>query len=230
MANQGPSQASLIDDINMVRCTQILPSIDTYLAVAARVIGPGATLRTAIRPDACAAIVKAAPASAFPGNLKAVNIRGNTDKVTNGKTFAGTGSPTVQAPANNAGAAASPSTGKSRLLQRLVSANLKSAWANMNLGTTTGSGTTTGKGGRKSGANAGAAAASASASSSVTGKSESCLVLEIACTDNCQQGQQERRQQMASVPERLPEALRRSDVAWLSSCRCLNMALPLSEE
>ncbi|KAE9979132.1 hypothetical protein EG328_001073 [Venturia inaequalis] len=146
MANQGPSQASLIDDINMVRCTQILPSIDTYLAVAARVIGPGATLRTAIRPDACAAIVKAAPASAFPGNLKAVNIRGNTDKVTNGNTFAGTGSPTVQAPANNAGAAASPSTG-----------------------TTTGSGTTTGKGGRKGGANAGAAAASASASSSVTG-------------------------------------------------------------
>ncbi|TID24914.1 hypothetical protein E2P81_ATG04021 [Venturia nashicola] len=147
MANQGPSQASLIDDINKVRCTQILPSIDTYLAVAARVIGPGATLRTAIRPDACAAIVKAAPASAFPGNLKAVNIRGNTDKVTNGKSFAGTGSPSVQAPANSA---ASPSTG-----------------------TTTGAGTTTGKGGRKGGANAGTAAggnaaASASPSTAVT--------------------------------------------------------------
>lgn len=122
MANQGPSQAGLIDNINMVRCTQILPSIDTYLAVAARVIGNGATLRTAIRPDACAAIVKAAPASAFPGNLKAVNIRGNTNKVTNGKTFAGTGSPTVQAPANQpaaapaaGAAAASSSTGMSEI-------------------------------------------------------------------------------------------------------------------
>lgn len=108
MAASGPAQQSLIDDINNVRCTQILPSIDTYLAVAARVIGNGATLRTAIRPDACAAIVKAAPASAFPGNLQAVNIRANTDKVTNGKDFSGTGSPSVQAPANQAGAAPAP--------------------------------------------------------------------------------------------------------------------------
>lgn len=119
MAASGPAQQTLIDNINAVRCTQILPSIDTYLAVAARVIGNGATLRTAIRPDACAAIVKAAPASAFPGNLKVVNVRANTNKVTGGNSFAGTGSPTVQAPANQpaaapaAGAAAvTPSTGK----------------------------------------------------------------------------------------------------------------------
>jgi hypothetical protein len=111
MSLQGPAQQSLIDNINMVRCTQVLPSIDTYMAVAARVIGAGATLRTAIRPDACAAIVKAAPNSAFPGNLKAVNIRANTDKVTNGNSFAGAGSPSVPAPAVSSAPAAPATSG-----------------------------------------------------------------------------------------------------------------------
>jgi hypothetical protein len=83
MADQGAGTQQLIDFINSVRCTQILPSIDTYMAVAARVIGQGATLRTAIRPDACKAIVAAAPNSAFPGNLQAVNVRSNTDQTTN---------------------------------------------------------------------------------------------------------------------------------------------------
>lgn len=46
MADQGPNTASLIDFINNVRCTQILPSIDTYLAVGANTIGSSATLRT----------------------------------------------------------------------------------------------------------------------------------------------------------------------------------------
>jgi hypothetical protein len=107
MSLKGPAQQSLIDNINMVRCTQVLPSIDTYMAVAARVIGAGATLRTAIRPDACAAIVAAAPNSAFPGNLKAVNVRSNTDKVTNGNSFAGSGVPSVPAP-SSASAPAGP--------------------------------------------------------------------------------------------------------------------------
>jgi hypothetical protein len=111
MSLQGPAQQSLIDNINMVRCTQVLPSIDTYMAVAARVIGAGATLRTAIRPDACAAIVKAAPNSAFPGNLKAVNVRSNTDKVTNGNSFAGAGTPSVPAPAVSSAAAAPAPSG-----------------------------------------------------------------------------------------------------------------------
>jgi hypothetical protein len=106
MSLQGPAQQKLIDNINMVRCTQVLPSIDTYMAVAARVIGAGATLRTAIRPDACAAIVAAAPNSAFPGNLKAVNVRSNTDKVTNGNSFAGSGVPSVPAPAGASAPAA----------------------------------------------------------------------------------------------------------------------------
>jgi hypothetical protein len=109
MSLQGPVQQSLIDNINLVRCTQVLPSIDTYMAVAARVIGAGATLRTAIRPNACAAIVQAAPLSAFPGGLTIVNVRGNTDKVTNGNSFAGAGTPSVPAPAV-ASAPAAPAT------------------------------------------------------------------------------------------------------------------------
>lgn len=75
MSVQGKTTQSLIDTINNVRCTQILPSIDTYMAVAAALIGPGATLRKAIRPAACAAIVAAAPASAFPN---VPNVPGGT--------------------------------------------------------------------------------------------------------------------------------------------------------
>jgi len=111
MSLKGPAQQNLINNINIFRCTQVLPSIDTYMAVAARVIGAGATLRTAIRPDACAGIVKAAPNSAFPGGLTAVNVRSNTDKVTNGNSFAGTGTPSVPAPANAAAPAAPASSG-----------------------------------------------------------------------------------------------------------------------
>jgi len=82
MADQGPKTANLVDFINNVRCTQILPSIDTYLAVGANTIGSSATLRTAIRPDACASIVSAAVPAQFPGGLRAVNVRSNTEKVT----------------------------------------------------------------------------------------------------------------------------------------------------
>jgi hypothetical protein len=59
MSIQGKARVNLIDTINSVRCVQILPSIDAYCAVAARVIGPGATLRKAVRPTACAAILAA---------------------------------------------------------------------------------------------------------------------------------------------------------------------------
>lgn len=75
MSIQGKPTQGLIDTINSIRCTQILPSIDTYFAVAAALIGPGATLRKAIRPAACAAIVAAAPASAFPN---VPNVPGGT--------------------------------------------------------------------------------------------------------------------------------------------------------
>jgi hypothetical protein len=77
MSVQGKGKQNLIDTINSVRCTQILPSIDTYLAVAARVIGPGATLRKAIRPAACAGILaqNANNPAAFPN---VPNVPGGT--------------------------------------------------------------------------------------------------------------------------------------------------------
>jgi hypothetical protein len=81
-ADQGPNTQSLIDFISAVRCTQILPSIDTYLAVAAKTIGTGATLRTAIRPDTCPSIVAAAPDSAFPGGIQILNVRSNAGQST----------------------------------------------------------------------------------------------------------------------------------------------------
>lgn len=82
MADQGANTQQLIDFISAVRCTQILPSIDTYLAVAARVVGTGATLRTAIRPDTCQGIVAAAPDSAFPGGIQVLNVRNNAGQTT----------------------------------------------------------------------------------------------------------------------------------------------------
>lgn len=82
MADQGANTQQLIDAISSVRCTQILPSIDTYMAVAARVIGSGATLRTAIRPDTCPGIVQGAPDSAFPGNIQVLQVRGNAGQST----------------------------------------------------------------------------------------------------------------------------------------------------
>jgi hypothetical protein len=75
MSIQGKATQGLINTINSIRCTQVLPSIDTYMAVAAKLIGPGATLRKAIRPAACAGIVAAAPASAFPN---VPNVPGGT--------------------------------------------------------------------------------------------------------------------------------------------------------
>jgi len=167
----GPAQAqTLINNMNMVRCTQVLPSIDTYLAVAARVIGNGATLRTAIRPDACAAIVAAAPNSAFPGNLKAVNVRANTNKLTNGQSFAGTGTPSVQAPPNQPGAA--------------VAAGAAAPAASGTTGTTTGGTTTTGgkTGGKKGAANAGTASGSAAANAGTTVSSSSSAAVAPAST------------------------------------------------
>lgn len=79
MADQGANTQQLIDAISSVRCTQILPSIDTYMAVAARVIGSGATLRTSTRPDTCPQIVQAAPDSAFPGNIQVLQVRANAN-------------------------------------------------------------------------------------------------------------------------------------------------------
>jgi hypothetical protein len=82
MADQGANTQQLIDAISSVRCTQILPSIDTYMAVAARVIGPGATLRTSTRPDTCPQIVQGAPDSAFPGNIQVLQVRANANVAT----------------------------------------------------------------------------------------------------------------------------------------------------
>jgi hypothetical protein len=105
MSIQGKNTQSLIDTINNIRCTQILPSIDTYMAVAAALIGPGATLRKAIRPAACAAIVAAAPASAFPN---VPNVPGGTplgqQAPTSGGSTGGTG-------ATTGSGATAPSTG-----------------------------------------------------------------------------------------------------------------------
>jgi hypothetical protein len=163
----GPAMAqTLINNMNKVRCTQVLPSIDTYLAVAARVIGNGAPVRTAIRPDACAAIVAAAPNSAFPGNLKAVNVRANTNKVTNGQSFAGTGTPSVQAPPNQPGAA--------------VAAGAAAPAASGTTGTTTGGTTTTG--GKKGAANPGTASGAAAASAGTTVSSSSSVAAAPAST------------------------------------------------
>lgn len=68
MSVQGQAKQNLIDAINIVRCTQILPSIDTYMIVAAQVIGSNAEQRRAVRPTACAAILaqNAGNISTFP--------------------------------------------------------------------------------------------------------------------------------------------------------------------
>jgi hypothetical protein len=65
MSIQGQKRANLVDTINQVRCTQILPSIDTYMIVAAEYIGDNAQQRRAVRPNACVQILAAANASAF---------------------------------------------------------------------------------------------------------------------------------------------------------------------
>jgi hypothetical protein len=66
MSVQGRGRLALVDAINSVRCTQILPSIDAYLVVAAEYIGDAAQQRRAARPAACGDILERAPASAFP--------------------------------------------------------------------------------------------------------------------------------------------------------------------
>jgi len=68
MSIQGQQKSNLIDSINQVRCTQILPSIDTYMVVAAEYIGDNAQQRRAVRPTACQGILAAAAgnSSAFP--------------------------------------------------------------------------------------------------------------------------------------------------------------------
>jgi hypothetical protein len=68
MSIQGMAKSNLIDSINQVRCTQILPSIDTYMIVAAEYIGDNAQQRRAVRPTACGQILAAAAgnSSAFP--------------------------------------------------------------------------------------------------------------------------------------------------------------------
>ena len=65
MSIQGQSRASLISTINSVRCTQILPAIDTYLIVAAEYVGDNAQQRRAIRPNACAQILAGSNSAAF---------------------------------------------------------------------------------------------------------------------------------------------------------------------
>jgi len=68
MSMQGTSKINLIDAINQVRCVQILPSIDTYMLVAAEYIGNNAQQRRAVRPNACGNILAAAAGNntAFP--------------------------------------------------------------------------------------------------------------------------------------------------------------------
>jgi len=65
MSIQGPNRANLINTINSVRCTPILPSIDTYMIVAAEYIGANAQQRRAVRPNACQGILAAANSSQF---------------------------------------------------------------------------------------------------------------------------------------------------------------------
>jgi hypothetical protein len=65
MSIQGQQKVNLVDAINQVRCTQILPSIDTYMIVAAEYIGDNAQQRRAVRPNACAQILAGADASMF---------------------------------------------------------------------------------------------------------------------------------------------------------------------
>jgi hypothetical protein len=114
MSVQGKGRQSLIDTINNIRCTQILPSIDTYMAVAAALIGPGATLRKAIRPAACAAIVAAAPASAFPNvpNVPGGTPLGQQAPASGGGTTSGSGAASPSA-GNTGGKKGGKSTARS---------------------------------------------------------------------------------------------------------------------
>jgi hypothetical protein len=82
MSLQGQSKQNLIDSINSVRCVQILPSIDTYMLVAAEYIGDNVQQRRAVRPAACGDILAqaASNSSAFP------NVPVSVYHATNDKT------------------------------------------------------------------------------------------------------------------------------------------------
>jgi len=68
MSAQGKSTVNLINEINKVRCTQILPSIDAYMLITNQVIGGNNQLKQSGKPDACVKILAAAgnDASQFP--------------------------------------------------------------------------------------------------------------------------------------------------------------------
>jgi hypothetical protein len=68
MSLQGVNKMNLIDTINMIRCTQVLPSIDTYMVVAAEYIGVNAQQRRAVRPAACQQVLAQAASNStiFP--------------------------------------------------------------------------------------------------------------------------------------------------------------------
>jgi hypothetical protein len=66
MSLQGTQKSNLVDSINSVRCNQILPSIDTYMIVAAEYIGDNAQQRRAVRPAACQQILANSKNSDFP--------------------------------------------------------------------------------------------------------------------------------------------------------------------
>jgi len=53
MSKQGMTKSNLVDTIDAARCNQVLPSIDTYMVVAAEYIGNAAFQSRASRPDAC---------------------------------------------------------------------------------------------------------------------------------------------------------------------------------
>lgn len=61
MSFQGQAKVNLIDTINAQRCTQVLPSIDTYMVVAAEYMQASnisAFQSRAARPDACAQVLQ----------------------------------------------------------------------------------------------------------------------------------------------------------------------------
>jgi hypothetical protein len=66
MSVQGRVRLSLVDTIDQVRCTQILPSIDTYFVVAAAYIGASIQQKRAVRPGQCNQILARANAFSFP--------------------------------------------------------------------------------------------------------------------------------------------------------------------
>jgi hypothetical protein len=103
---QGKAKQNLIDTINNVRCTQILPSINTYMLVAARIInGTANGAVQSIPPAACAGILQANAnnVAAFPN---VPNVPGGTPLAAAGSTASGATGTT-----GNGNAGAGTSTG-----------------------------------------------------------------------------------------------------------------------